>query len=86
MTSASGAQGTGRERGVHEEGQCEGGRASEWRGKRGGTAEGGSDVTRTHARWLSGDKHIGDKGGRQCAPEVKWDGTRTLVLKGAKME
>ncbi|KAJ7751736.1 hypothetical protein B0H14DRAFT_3166747 [Mycena olivaceomarginata] len=41
------------------------GRASEEEGGlRGGTAEGGSDVTGTHACWLSGNKHISDKGGQ----------------------
>jgi hypothetical protein len=40
---------------------------------RGGTAEGGSDVTGTQARWLSRNKHIGDAG-EKYAPEVKWVG------------
>jgi hypothetical protein len=36
------------------------GRASEEGGLQGGTAEGGSNVTGTRARWLSGNKHISD--------------------------
>jgi hypothetical protein len=48
-------------------------------GLRKGTAEGGSDVTRTHVRWLSGNKHIGDKVGEKYAPEVEWDAMRISI-------
>ncbi|KAJ7873977.1 hypothetical protein B0H13DRAFT_1894747 [Mycena leptocephala] len=52
------------------------GRASgEKSGLCGGAAKDGSDLTGTQARWLSGNKHIGDKGGREICTrnEMGWN-------------
>ncbi|KAJ7725751.1 hypothetical protein B0H14DRAFT_3169625 [Mycena olivaceomarginata] len=77
--------GTGGTRGRRVRGRESERASGEESGLRGGTAEGGSDVTGTHARWLSGNKYISDKGGREICnrSEMGWN---AHIDKGANME